>query len=242
MSEFLHQLVQRPEDILENAEERVGIYRNTMLRPLEVRKSKVIWLRTTKFKKNVLQGFLVFWFEIYCMDKACCNIFPSSEIPKMTKLSSTLESRWSNPLWVLKVKPYLPPQTLLKSRKRSIWRAQGIIAITRVHPSTQSLKKSALCVHCPPLQQILFLTYFITCRFMYQIIIAHQFALSLISFLQLWHWFFLSLLCSGKFDLLCNIFFPTEKTLKRSKAINLFFSFSFSFYSFILPSFIFFSF
>ncbi|NXG74882.1 KAD9 kinase, partial [Baryphthengus martii] len=35
MSEFLHQLVQRPEDILENAEERVGIYKDIVLRPLE---------------------------------------------------------------------------------------------------------------------------------------------------------------------------------------------------------------
>ncbi|XP_052637196.1 adenylate kinase 9-like isoform X1 [Harpia harpyja] len=35
MSEFLHQLVQRPEDILENAEERVGMYKDIMLRPLE---------------------------------------------------------------------------------------------------------------------------------------------------------------------------------------------------------------
>lgn len=224
------------------------MYRNTMLRPLEVRKSKVIWLRTTKFKKNVLQGFLVFWFEIYCMDKACCNIFPSSEIPKMTKLSSTLESRWSNPLWVLKVKS---PQTLLKSRKRSIWRAQGIIAITRVHPSTQSLKKSALCVHCPPLQQILFLTYFITCRFMYQIIIA------LISYISVcFITDFISATVTLVFFFPCCVresliyyvtfFFPAEKALKRSKAINLFFSFSFlfsfSFYSFILPSFIFFSF
>ncbi|KFQ02001.1 Adenylate kinase 9, partial [Haliaeetus albicilla] len=35
MSEFLHRLVQRPEDILENAEERVGMYKDIMLRPLE---------------------------------------------------------------------------------------------------------------------------------------------------------------------------------------------------------------
>ncbi|NXE85316.1 KAD9 kinase, partial [Cochlearius cochlearius] len=35
MSEFLDQLVQRPEDILENAEERVGIYKDIMLHPLE---------------------------------------------------------------------------------------------------------------------------------------------------------------------------------------------------------------
>ncbi|NXN96231.1 KAD9 kinase, partial [Rhinopomastus cyanomelas] len=35
MSEILHQLVQRPEDILENAEERVGTYKNTMLHLLE---------------------------------------------------------------------------------------------------------------------------------------------------------------------------------------------------------------
>ncbi|KAM6280202.1 adenylate kinase 9 [Porphyrio hochstetteri] len=35
MPEFLQQLVQRPEDILENAEERVGIYKDRMLRPLE---------------------------------------------------------------------------------------------------------------------------------------------------------------------------------------------------------------
>ncbi|KAM6354917.1 adenylate kinase 9 [Podargus strigoides] len=35
MSELLHQLVQRPEDILENAEERVGMYKDIMLRPLE---------------------------------------------------------------------------------------------------------------------------------------------------------------------------------------------------------------
>ncbi|KAM9382186.1 adenylate kinase 9 [Phaethornis superciliosus] len=34
-SEFLHQLVQRPEDTLENAEERVRIYKDIMLRPLE---------------------------------------------------------------------------------------------------------------------------------------------------------------------------------------------------------------
>ncbi|NXL33535.1 KAD9 kinase, partial [Glaucidium brasilianum] len=34
-SEFLHQLVQRPEDILENAEERVGIYKDIMLHHLE---------------------------------------------------------------------------------------------------------------------------------------------------------------------------------------------------------------
>ncbi|NXF95931.1 KAD9 kinase, partial [Eubucco bourcierii] len=35
MSEFLHQLVQRPEDMLENAEERIGTYKDIMLRPLE---------------------------------------------------------------------------------------------------------------------------------------------------------------------------------------------------------------
>ncbi|KAM6323455.1 adenylate kinase 9 [Aegotheles albertisi] len=35
MPEFLHQLVQRPEDILENAEERVGLYKDIMLHPLE---------------------------------------------------------------------------------------------------------------------------------------------------------------------------------------------------------------
>ncbi|NXW49849.1 KAD9 kinase, partial [Nyctiprogne leucopyga] len=35
MSEFLHQLVQRPEDILENAEERVKTYKDIMLHPLE---------------------------------------------------------------------------------------------------------------------------------------------------------------------------------------------------------------
>ncbi|KAF1515911.1 Adenylate kinase 9, partial [Eudyptes moseleyi] len=35
ISEFLHQLVQRPEDILENAEERVGMYKDIMLHPLE---------------------------------------------------------------------------------------------------------------------------------------------------------------------------------------------------------------
>ncbi|XP_068273051.1 adenylate kinase 9 [Nyctibius grandis] len=35
MSKFLHELVQRPEDILENAEERVGMYKDIMLRPLE---------------------------------------------------------------------------------------------------------------------------------------------------------------------------------------------------------------
>ncbi|KAK4824340.1 hypothetical protein QYF61_013675 [Mycteria americana] len=36
MSEFLHQLVQRPEDFLENAEERVGAYKDIMLHPLEI--------------------------------------------------------------------------------------------------------------------------------------------------------------------------------------------------------------
>uniref|UniRef100_A0A8C3C0F7 Adenylate kinase 9 n=1 Tax=Cairina moschata TaxID=8855 RepID=A0A8C3C0F7_CAIMO len=36
MSEILHQLVQRPEDFLENAEERVGMYKDIMLRSLEV--------------------------------------------------------------------------------------------------------------------------------------------------------------------------------------------------------------
>ncbi|KFP20872.1 Adenylate kinase 9, partial [Egretta garzetta] len=35
MSEFLDQLVQRPEDILENAEERIGMYKDIMLHPLE---------------------------------------------------------------------------------------------------------------------------------------------------------------------------------------------------------------
>ncbi|KGM00334.1 Adenylate kinase 9, partial [Charadrius vociferus] len=35
MSEFLHQLVQRPEDTLENAKERVGTYKDIMLHPLE---------------------------------------------------------------------------------------------------------------------------------------------------------------------------------------------------------------
>ncbi|NXC44701.1 KAD9 kinase, partial [Penelope pileata] len=35
MSEMLHQLVQRPEDTLENAEERVGLYEDIMLRSLE---------------------------------------------------------------------------------------------------------------------------------------------------------------------------------------------------------------
>ncbi|KFP23786.1 Adenylate kinase 9, partial [Colius striatus] len=35
MSEILHQFVQRPEDILENVEERVGLYKDIMLHPLE---------------------------------------------------------------------------------------------------------------------------------------------------------------------------------------------------------------
>ncbi|XP_030346055.1 adenylate kinase 9 isoform X3 [Strigops habroptila] len=35
-AEFLHQLVQRPEDFLENAEKRVGMYKDIMLHPLEV--------------------------------------------------------------------------------------------------------------------------------------------------------------------------------------------------------------
>ncbi|NWU60937.1 KAD9 kinase, partial [Pterocles burchelli] len=35
MPEFLNQLVQRPEDILENAEERIGTYKDIMLRPIE---------------------------------------------------------------------------------------------------------------------------------------------------------------------------------------------------------------
>ncbi|NXG57115.1 KAD9 kinase, partial [Hemiprocne comata] len=35
MSKSLHQLVQRPEDILENAKERVGTYKDRMLHPLE---------------------------------------------------------------------------------------------------------------------------------------------------------------------------------------------------------------
>ncbi|NXL63727.1 KAD9 kinase, partial [Chordeiles acutipennis] len=35
ISEFLHKLVQRPEDILENAEERVKTYKDIMLHPLE---------------------------------------------------------------------------------------------------------------------------------------------------------------------------------------------------------------
>ncbi|NXN29984.1 KAD9 kinase, partial [Nycticryphes semicollaris] len=35
MPKFLHQLVQRPEDILENAEERIGMYKDIMLHPLE---------------------------------------------------------------------------------------------------------------------------------------------------------------------------------------------------------------
>ncbi|NXO47286.1 KAD9 kinase, partial [Aramus guarauna] len=35
MSDFLHQLVQRPEDILENAEEKVETYKDIMLHPLE---------------------------------------------------------------------------------------------------------------------------------------------------------------------------------------------------------------
>uniref|UniRef100_H0ZPC8 Adenylate kinase 9 n=1 Tax=Taeniopygia guttata TaxID=59729 RepID=H0ZPC8_TAEGU len=42
--ESFHQLVQRPEDFLENAEKRIGIYKDIMLPPLEVRKSKVIQL------------------------------------------------------------------------------------------------------------------------------------------------------------------------------------------------------
>uniref|UniRef100_A0A8C0ARV3 Adenylate kinase 9 n=1 Tax=Buteo japonicus TaxID=224669 RepID=A0A8C0ARV3_9AVES len=53
MSEFLHQLVQRPEDILENAEERVGMYKDIMLRPLEVRQSLLIFQQnTSKQAKN----------------------------------------------------------------------------------------------------------------------------------------------------------------------------------------------
>ncbi|XP_031467146.1 adenylate kinase 9 isoform X2 [Phasianus colchicus] len=35
VSEMIHQLVQRPEDMLENIEERVGLYKDTMLRSLE---------------------------------------------------------------------------------------------------------------------------------------------------------------------------------------------------------------
>ncbi|NXP56385.1 KAD9 kinase, partial [Heliornis fulica] len=35
MSEVLHQLVQRPEDFLENAEERLGLYKDIMVHPLE---------------------------------------------------------------------------------------------------------------------------------------------------------------------------------------------------------------
>ncbi|NXK97456.1 KAD9 kinase, partial [Formicarius rufipectus] len=42
-SEHFHQLVQRPEDILENAEKRVGIYKSIMLPPLEELMAEQDW-------------------------------------------------------------------------------------------------------------------------------------------------------------------------------------------------------
>ncbi|NXP28353.1 KAD9 kinase, partial [Scytalopus superciliaris] len=43
ISEYLHQLVQRPEDILENAEKRVGTYKDIMLPPLEELMAEQDW-------------------------------------------------------------------------------------------------------------------------------------------------------------------------------------------------------
>lgn len=60
MSEFLNQLVQRPEDILENAEERLGTYKDIMLHPLEVRKCKIIGLCITKDLLKYLKYLAVF--------------------------------------------------------------------------------------------------------------------------------------------------------------------------------------
>lgn len=71
MSEFLNQLVQRPEDILENAEERLGTYKDIMLHPLEVRKCKIIGLCITKDLLKYLKYLAVFSFfkfEICCME------------------------------------------------------------------------------------------------------------------------------------------------------------------------------
>jgi len=64
MSEFMHQLVQRPEDILENAEERVGMYKDIMLHPLEVRKKQNNMIMHNKklFKISCIIFFL-FQFE-----------------------------------------------------------------------------------------------------------------------------------------------------------------------------------
>lgn len=62
MSEFLNQLVQRPEDILENAEERLGTYKDIMLHPLEVRKCKIIGLCITKDLLKYLKYLAVFSF------------------------------------------------------------------------------------------------------------------------------------------------------------------------------------
>lgn len=105
-SEFLNQLVQRPEDILENAEERLGTYKDIMLHPLEVRKCKIIGLCITKDLLKYLALFSFFFFKFWDLSyggghKACYNISPSSEIHTEiggTKLSSlgvvsTLESR-----------------------------------------------------------------------------------------------------------------------------------------------------
>uniref|UniRef100_H0ZPC4 Adenylate kinase 9 n=1 Tax=Taeniopygia guttata TaxID=59729 RepID=H0ZPC4_TAEGU len=65
--ESFHQLVQRPEDFLENAEKRIGIYKDIMLPPLEVRKSKVIQLCTTKHFLNILH------YKNYTCNYCCFN-------------------------------------------------------------------------------------------------------------------------------------------------------------------------
>uniref|UniRef100_A0A8D0FE12 Uncharacterized protein n=1 Tax=Strix occidentalis caurina TaxID=311401 RepID=A0A8D0FE12_STROC len=67
-SEFLHQLVQKPEDILENAEERVGTYKDIMLHPLEV-----CLFSNKMFKKNAKNRAYVASDKNYICSYCCFN-------------------------------------------------------------------------------------------------------------------------------------------------------------------------
>ncbi|NXF76637.1 KAD9 kinase, partial [Sclerurus mexicanus] len=67
-SEYFHQLVQRPEDILENAEKRIETYKNIMLPPLEELLAEQDWQRLIEVDGNQEPDDL---FEVR---KLCTNL------------------------------------------------------------------------------------------------------------------------------------------------------------------------
>ncbi|KFP85467.1 Adenylate kinase 9, partial [Apaloderma vittatum] len=99
MSEFLHQLVQRPEDILENAEERIGMYKDIMLHPLEDLMAEQVCHHLIELDGNQQPDdlFLVNKNYIYCY----CWFYKQDELLRVLSSYNLIAPRyrWRRSRW-----------------------------------------------------------------------------------------------------------------------------------------------